>query len=474
MKKYIIIISGILSLLWFASCKKALTEKVHSSLTPENFYKTEADAEAALNGVFSSLTAQTYYQRTVYLISDLSCDIFRPNNASSDRQEFYRGTYTSHNGQLYSWWANSYTLIKNANEFIVNLPKVEIGNTKKNNFLGNAFFLRGLAYFELVTIFGDVPLVLNNSGDQNLFPARTSADSVYNQVIADLKFAEANCVHAHEIPADKTGRVSSEAASALLAKVYLQRASTSFAAPTDNQSALDQCNKVINYSIAHQAFLSLAPKYQDVFDINKKNGQECIFSVQFAQVPFSNITNLMFDPESLGGFASFLPLSSFYGSFDPNDQRKTFNAGIIDAGTVYFSKYHDPTTAPGGFGYMNWIILRYADILLMQSEAMNDLNPSDANKFNGINLIRTRAGLGNKVLNFSNTPTSDDFINALVNERLWELCVEGHRRIDLIRLKKFQQIKAAQGFTIDNNHLVMPVPQAELDVNKNLKQNSGF
>jgi hypothetical protein len=475
MKRYIIILTVILSTAFFTSCKKMLAEKMHSSLSPDNFYKTEADAEAALNGVFSQLQYQDYYQRTIYLIADLSADIFQPNNASSDRVQLYTGTYTATNGQLYAWWSNIYTLIKNANDVITYVPDINMDDTKKNNILGNAHFLRGMAYFDLVRSYGDVPLVLHNGGDQDLFPPRTSSDSVYSQVISDLQFAEANCLPADQIPGNEIGRVSSEAASGMLARVYLQRASTGFAVSTDNQSALDECNKIIQYSAGHPDVLALVPNYADIFDVSKKNGPECIFSIEFGDPPNNNnITNLMFDPEAYGGYASFLPLASFYNSFDALDKRKAVDAGTVVDGITYISKYHDPGVAPGGFGRTNFIVIRYADILLMQSEAMNNINPADINKFSGINAVRTRAGLGSKLLDFSNTPTGADFINALVNERLWELCLEGHRRWDLIRLNKFLPVKASQGFSLDESHKLFPIPQNERDVNKNLTQNPGY
>lgn len=475
MKKYIIILCMI-SMTASISCKKALNEELHSALSPDNFYKTPQDAESALNGAFSALKSQTYYQRTIYLITDLSADIFRPNNADNDRQELYRASYTPFNDQLYAFWSNAYITIKNSNDVITYVPDMEIDESFKNNILGNAYFLRGMAHFDLVRMFGDVPVILKNSGEQDLFPSRSPAKDVYAQIIQDLLFAEQNCVHADAISSDKIGRVSSEAASAMLARVYLQRSSTSFGDPSDSQNALDECNKLINYSQSHPSVIGMVSDYRDIFDVTKKNGPESIFAVQFGSgTPDNvNITNLMFDPESIGGYAAFLPEASFYGSYDPDDSRKAVNVGTIDAGNTFISKYHDPTVAPGGFGGTNWIVLRYSDVLLMQSEAMNSLNPGDINKFNGINQIRTRAGLGDKLLNFVNTPSSDDFINALVNERLWELPLEGVRRWDLIRLKKFLPVKAAQGFTITEDRILMPIPQSERDVNKNLTQNPGY
>ncbi|MEO5888859.1 MAG: RagB/SusD family nutrient uptake outer membrane protein [Ferruginibacter sp.] len=476
MKKYLVIITGILVMVTLASCEKALTEKLHSSISPENFYKTTGDAEAALNGAFSYLKSQTYYQRTIYVVTDLSADIFRPNSGNNDRQEIYRGTYTPFNGQLYSFWAESYITIKNCNDVITYVPGMNVDDAFKNNIVGNARFLRGMAFFDLVRMFGDIPIVLKNGGDQDLFPKRDPSSAVYEQAIADLQFAEQNCLHAHEIPSDKIGRASSEAASAMLARLYLQRASTSFGSPADNQSALTQCNKVIAYSTAHPTTIGLVANYQDIFDVEKKNGPESIFAVQFGNnsLENANITNLMFDPGSLGGYGSFVPNSSFYESYEAGDTRKAVNVGTESGGTIYVSKYRDPGVAPGGFGGTNWIVLRYSDILLMQSEAMHKLNPGDVKKFDGINIIRTRAGLGNKLLDLTNTPTPDAFVAALLNERLWELCLEGQRRWDLIRFGKLLQVKASQGFTVSAERLLYPIPQGDLDINKNLTQNPGY
>ena len=123
---------------------------------------------------------------------------------------------------------------------------------------------------------------------------------------------------------------------------------------------------------------------------------------------------------------------------------------------------------------MNWIVLRYADVLLMQSEAMNNINPGDPNKFNGLNAVRDRAGLSAYHLSAANTaPTA--FVDSLLKDRARELCVEGHRRWDLIRLGRFKQIEqSVNGITATDNLLLLPLPQTELDANTNLKQNPGY
>ncbi|MBN9295615.1 MAG: RagB/SusD family nutrient uptake outer membrane protein [Filimonas sp.] len=470
MKKFSIIIAGLYGALAFTSCKKALTEKPHTFLTPDNFYQTAADAQAAVNGVFSPLQDQKYYQRTVYIISEVSGDFFYPNPNSGDRGDIYQGTQTGTNGEVTNWWVYSYRLIKNANDVVTYVPGINMDTTSRNNLVGNARFLRGMAYFDLVRTYGDVPLLLS-AVQSDLYPRKTEAAKVYDQVIADLKYAEANCFHMNKLT--QIGMISSEAASAMLARVYLQRSSMSYAQATDNQDALAECNKVIAYSNANSSVLALSKNFADIFDVTKKNGPEIIFNVQFGASPNPvNLTNRMFDPSSgaYGGYGSFIGSNDFYNSFDAADTvRRRVTIGTSDGGFRWISKYRDPGVKATASGRNNWIVLRYADVLLMQSEAMNNINPADPNKFGGINQVRTRAGLNNNLLSLSNTPTSADFVNALVKERGWELAVEGHRRWDLLRFKKFQQIKAAQGYVIPDSKLLMPIPQSEIDLNPNLK-----
>jgi hypothetical protein len=390
------------------------------------------------------------------------------------------GTYTGTNSEVTNWWVSSYKLIKNANDVIAYVPGINMDVNSRNNIVGNARFLRGMAYFDLVRAYGDVPLLLAPYSDTvPLYPKRTAAAQVYAQVIADLQYAEANCVHMAQIPAASIGMVSSEAASAMLARVYLQHGSTSYANASDNQNALTECNKVIAYAQANPAVLTLVSSYASIFNVSTKNGPECLFSIQFGAAPNAvNLTNRMFDPTTLptyGGYGSLIALNSYYNSFDPEDTiRRNAEVGTVSGGYHWISKYRDPGVKAGASGRNNFIVLRYADVLLMQSEALNNINPADPTKFNGINQVRTRAGLADKLLNFTNTPASSDFVNALVNERAWELGCEGQRRWDLIRLGKYQSIKAAQGYTIDNNHLLFPLPQSELDVNPNLVQNPGY
>jgi starch-binding outer membrane protein, SusD/RagB family len=485
MKKYLILLSGAGTIL-FGSCKKELTETPYSFLTPTTFYKTAADAQSAINGALSALQPQAYYQRTIYIMTECPADLLAPIlTQNQERIDMYKLQYTATNPEITNWWQNSYKLISRANDVIANVPGISMDVPTRNNIVGNAYFLRGMAYFDLVRSFGDVPLLLHpitSPGDSSLFPKRTPAATVYQQVISDLKYAETNCYPEPKISAAYKGMVSSGAASAMLARVYLQRASSAYADPADNQNALTECNTVIGSGV-----YSLMPNYSDVFNWNKKyypTQTEVIFAVQFGSNnsgTTQNITVRMFSPSGLGGSGSFVANTHFYSNGYPyyDSIRKNWNLSDTAGGKVvvpYIHKYRDPSWVQGSNNsQMNWIVLRYADVLEMQSEAMNNLNPTDPGKFTGVNSVLSRAGIPAVYqYSFANTPTQAAFIDTLVNERARELCVEGHRRWDLIRLGVYAQVEASIGMTLQPDFLLMPIPQTELDANPNLIQNPGF
>ena len=485
MKKYLILLSGVSAIL-FGSCKKELTETPYSFLTPSTFYKTASDAQSAINGALSALQPQAYYQRTIYIMTECPGDLLAPLlTQNQERIDMYKLQYTATNPEITNWWQNSYKLISRANDVIAHVPSIVMDVPTRNNIVGNAYFLRAMAYFDLVRSFGDVPLILHpitSPGDTSLFPKRTPAAAVYQQVISDLKYAEVNCFSEPKIATGNKGMVSSGAASAMLARVYLQRASSAYADPADNQNALTECNAVINSNV-----YSLMANYSDVFNWNKKYypaQTEVIFAVQFGSNnsgTTQNITVRMFSPSALGGSGSFVANTHFWNNGYPyyDSIRKNWNLADTAGGKIvapYIHKYRDPSWVLGSNNsQMNWIVLRYADVLEMQSEAMNNLNAADPGKFAGINKVLARAGVPvAHQYSFANCPTQAAFVDTLVSERARELCIEGHRRWDLIRLGAYQQVEASIGMNLQPNYMLMPIPQTELDANHNLTQNTGF
>jgi hypothetical protein len=476
MKKSITII--LLTCFAAGSCKKFLTETPYSLLSTNNFYQSAGDAAVALNGVFGTLTAQTYYGRTSWTVTELGGeDLTVPANSSSDRITLGNYTANSSNGEVANWWNNIYSCINRANDVIANVPKISMDPGSRNDIVGNARFLRALGYFELVRSFGSVPLLTTpTSSTSNLFPPKAAVADIYTQIISDLQYAEANCLLESQILTANKGRVSSGAASSILAKVYLTRATTPAKDPNDYANALAECNKVIA-----SGQYALLPNYKAIFDWTNKfpAKPENIFSVQFAEPPsVGNIIIRMLTSSKTtpAGSASFYVPATFYNSYIPSDSiRRNFNItnkdksanGTVSTDPLYFyAKFSsDPTwTAQSNNSMANWIITRYADVLLMQSEALHFMNPLDSNEFNGINAVRARAGLtGANQLNFSNTSSPDDFITALLNERAWELCMEGHRRYDLIRLGRIQTaLLAGKGVTVPSANPLLPIPFAQV------------
>lgn len=471
MKKTILLL-GALTLSVFSGCKSFLEEQPYDFIAATNFYQTEGDAIAALNGVFNALLPQTYYGRTGWQITELPAELIRVGSSTDERAQLSRFTFTPTNTEINSWWVNSYRMINRANDVIEKVPAISMDAARKNNIIGNARFLRAQGYFDMVRCFGDVPLVLATvKGPQDdVRPPRAPLADVYKQIIEDLTFAEKNCYPENQITGTDKGRVSSGAAAAVLAKVYLTRAASTAAQPTDSQSGLDACDRVIASGLYR-----LLPVYGDVFDPDKENGPEHIFSIQFDLPPNTgSIIVRQFLPSTAGGLGTFTVEDNLVASYATTDVRRAWNISNLVGTTVqaryYFNKFRDPLRIIND-ARTNYLITRYADVLLLRSEALNNIDPTNAAKYVSINQVRQRAGLAA----LSGTTTKDAFVDLLVQERAWELVQEGHRWFDLIRLGRLKQRELTVfNRVIDNKYLLFPIPQPELVLNPNLTQNPGY
>jgi hypothetical protein len=331
MKKSFILL-GLLSLSFFPACKSFLEEKPYDFIAATNFYQTEGDAVAALNGVFNALLPQTYYGRTGWQITELPADLIRVGSSTDERAQLSRFTFTPTNTEINSWWLNTYRMINRANDVIEKVPGISMDEARRNNIVGNARFLRAQGYFDLARCFGDVPLVLATvkGPTDDLRPSRTPLADVYKQIIEDLQFAEKNCVPENQIANNQKGRVSSGAAAAVLAKVYITRAASAAAQPTDNQSGLDACNRVIASGLYR-----LLPVYGDVFDPDKENGPEHIFSIQFDLPPNTgSIIVRQFLPAQLAGLGTFTVEDNLVASYAATDARRAWTISNMAGTTV--------------------------------------------------------------------------------------------------------------------------------------------
>jgi hypothetical protein len=486
-KTILLLVAGSFAVL--TSCNK-LTENPKSIIVSGQFYKTSSDATAAVNSVYGTLNSDPagdfpLYGRQLNLLVENGSDnqTYSPSNTNPDVRALGTATYISSNSRVQKVWQQLYYGINRANIAIDNIPAVAMDTTLRARLVRESKFIRALLYFNLVRLWGDVPLVLHNptSTDiSNLYTARTPAADVYTQIIADLKDAT-NLPKSYG--SANLGRATGGAAHALLAKVYLTR--------QDWSDALNETNAVINGGYGYALFAN----YYDAFQKATKNGVEHIFSVQFetnlGEANSVQDLSLSFTSFNTGTFPIDIPAdSSVYKLFSANDTRRavTFYSSVYNAATgqtvvfnnpyaPYFNKFVDYSLSPlssQSQSGINYPVLRYADVLLMQAEALNELNGPSNDAYAAINQVRTRAHIANLTPGLSQT----DFRDSVFLERRKEFIQEGHRWFDLVRrggtvlVDALHKIPAKSAASSTNT--LFPIPLVEIQQNPKLKQNPGY
>ena len=474
-------ILGVVMLFISMSCNDLMIETPESFFVEENSFNTEKDATSAINGVYDRL--RTIYNMNIINLSDVNGEELEVNPFDVNARELDKNLYTSANSIFDGFYTNSYLLINRANRVIVNVPKIAMNTALRDQVLGEAKFLRALAYFNLVRAFGDVPLITTPTSDVvNVEIQRDNSDKIYNQIIQDLKEAE-TVLPLKYTTVSEIGRATSGAAKSILAKVYLTR--------KDYTNAAAKAKEVID----SKAY-SLAVAYKDVFPPEKKNGTEHIFSVQYSCVlntygsPMAQAFAMVFTypVQQAGGFHYVTPLH--VNTYMSGDIRKDINVvtegknpqtgAIIKPGSDQgpaSNKYWDPLACGLGQARNNFMVIRYADLILMYAEALNELSGPTVDAYSAINQIRSRARGG---VNITTGPqdlkglSKEQFRDAVLQERGWELCFEGHRRWDLIRTGKYIATLSKANIPVAEKNLLYPIPQNEIDVNPALKQNPGY
>lgn len=467
------------------SCEDFLEEDPQDRVAGNNFYANEQDAISAVNSIYSYLgsidfasgTTTGIYHSNFWLAQGLASDEMNNNQLGTpEYDQLATFTHNSENAALLQIWQMHYKTIYLANIAIGRIPAIDMDATLRARLVNEAKFLRGQLYFNLVRMYGRVPLLLNET--EPLTPPAAEVDDIYDQIIRDLTDAE-------QLPAsypigNGRGRATSGAAKAFLAKVHLTRG--------NYQDCADKAWEVID-----SRQYELWDDYADVFKYSSRNGKEAIFSASFGDgggaisfwevdqftvrllpaeltAEFSNITNTQ-------GWQ--VATQDLYNAYDNDDERKAvtfmteFNneeGALVTLDKIYFQKFWDKEANPDAQGgEMDFPVIRYADILLMYAEAQAHLgNFDDANEY--LNEVRNRANLDDVEIN-----DEENFMEALILERRREFAAEGQRWFDLVRTNKLQaKVKAAKGVTPGEHFKLFPVPLRERDLNPNLPQNTGF
>ncbi|MDD3743044.1 MAG: RagB/SusD family nutrient uptake outer membrane protein [Lentimicrobiaceae bacterium] len=472
-------------LLILGGCTDFLTEDLEGDFSSSTFYKNESQALQAVNGVYNGL-AFSSLNNALWVFGDIaSNDAVKGGNPGDQAEITYIDEFNAdaNNGIISNYWAFAYEDIARANNVIANVPSVPMNESLRNRIVGEAKFIRAYNYFNLVNIFGKVPLKLQPQiSQQAIHVPLSEIPAVYQQIEKDL--ADAVMVLPPSYSDSEIGRVTKGAALAMLGKVSIYQ---------------QKWANAINYfhQVENLGQYGLLDNYADLFKHKYENNRESIFEIQHLtdQDPFTgSALNQWFAPAQEGGYYFNAPTQDLVNAYETSNNGEAdprldatigrngqpwlngepFNAAWSPTG--YLTKKHQqplseiPSSLKGD-GDLNYIYLRYADVLLMKAEAFNETGMPDSALAN-LNKVRARARtsfqgtLPNDLLQDITTTNTIELRNIIHHERRVELAQEFHRYFDLMRWgKAVAETALGPEFNYETRRY-QPIPQAELDANQ--------
>ncbi|PYO25522.1 MAG: hypothetical protein DMD73_14200 [Gemmatimonadetes bacterium] len=453
----LMVLGGLAGLMSATACDSFLDPNPSDVLAPENFYQTSSDAVAAVNGVYEQV--KWSYWLGFWYISDVATDdILAAPRFGADGHRMSAYIFNATEWPMGDMWGGAYRIINRANTVLDRVPGITMDPALRDRVLNEARFLRANAYFDLARCFGDVPLLEHEVKSlSDLKVSRTPVAQVYALILSDLQQAAA------ALPASYSGtdigRVTSGAARALLAKVYLTQQDWTNAAQAAGQ-------------VMTSGTYALLPNYKDIFKIATKiTNSESIFEINYDGVldPGAGSVHTLFSlPSGFPGgdaYGLMTVTPSLQALFAPADKRGLHATFItspyvdalgdtvrwVDPPPAYgpaFNKYLDETdfenmhTRAWVKQANDWIVLRYADVLLMYAEAVNEGGTVTAGTAGQRWFDLSRWGL----------------LNAAIVAKTTEL----------------QSIAPGETTVHGVPSNLLPLPQPELDINHNLTQNPGW
>ncbi|RYY55088.1 MAG: RagB/SusD family nutrient uptake outer membrane protein [Chitinophagaceae bacterium] len=481
MKKYLFYI---LSLACFSSCSKVLEEKPQS-IAAELFYNTPAEIEAGLNAIYTPVRGTDVYGAFYEVQLEIYTEYMYGRGSHGPLND-YVGLDNTNITRIASMWSSFYRAIRNANIVIGRAPLATgVTEPQLSRYLGEARYLRALWYYQMVRNWAGVPLRTETNMDSINVP-RASVTQVYDLILSDLLFAETNLAETPRL----VGAPSRWAAKTALTDVYLSLGMY----PEARTKSLE----VINSNRFRLVEVAIAADFEKLFGTAANNTLEEIFYLKYSATLtgqsffyplYAHYPNSGFYPP--GGFYTLYSDSQqnpFMRDWDRNDLRYQFNYYPRTFGlgnTTILSKKFSDLTAVVGAGN-DFPIYRYADLLMMYAEADARVNGGvTADGLEKLNMVHRRAyGQPSTVasavdLVLTDYPTLDAFITRLVKERAYENVDEGKHWLDLKRLGIAKQtILAVKGKTVQDKHLLWPIPTTEYNYNKAINpatdQNPGY
>lgn len=472
----------ILLLVIFISCKKSFLEKTPPDALAENdYYNTADQAKAAVNAAYASLENQNLYTKYLTKLFIAPTGDVILNN--TDGYALMNFSFTATEPALFNAYSTLYEGVYRCNIVLQKVPAIAMDTTLQSRYLAEAKFLRALYYWHLTTLYGEVPLFtepFKTPGDALV--AKSSIADIYKVMIQDLQDAIPILPLKSQYGASDVGRATKGAAESLLGKIYLYE--------QDYQDSYDWFFKVISSNE-----YGLMDDFNHIINVNYENNIESVFEVQFAEIGAADVANGQADndnPQVNGGTGNTLPTQQLVNAFGTNDPRLGYTifmqgqpfAPQLSTPSQNLDTYQSIWSATGynikkglipvayvNNGGTNWPIIRYADVLLMYAEAANEIGEIDEAR-GAVNLVRERPTVNMPDLTAANTDTKEKMFQAIVHERRVELALEYHRFNDLRRWGMAQDTLGPLGYTARDRYY--PIPQVEIDINKNLKQEAGW
>lgn len=515
-RKYYMLLIGLFLVL---GCEKKLDLENPNTPTNENYWQTETDAAAGVISIYNSLIIDGTYMRMTPALTDGRGDDFQGDSPWPDLVQVANFTIPSTSGPVQWLWSAWYQLIWRANQVLDHVPAIEMDEVHKSRLLGQAHFLRGLAYFTLANNFKIVPVIITSpESEEDYYPGTATEEALWEQVFADFRQAKellpVNYSQVSGPDAGQVGRATKGAATGMLGRALLYRQQW--------QAAADEFRLLVNGPELN--VYSLVDNYRDNFKPTNENNVESLFEVQFADPDQVGGAEMNYGGEpnanwkqvsSIGhtyamegfGYSDFLPSSGLYnkfkeettidGALDPRllETIASYEEGISE--TAYGQPWRNPRnniyprkyTHDGIPGYsdenngiensgINYRVLRYADVLLMYAEALNELEGPTPEVYRCIREVRDRADLPDLAITRPSL-TQAEMRDQIADERFLELAIEGVRIHDIIRWgwlynpEKLTLLRERDNefdsWTPGKEYL--PIPQTELDVNRNLLPN---
>lgn len=446
----------------FTGCSKDFTDLAPISNRNEaDFYQSADDFEVAINASYRGLQSTGIYGRGYWTMFEMRSDNTDqgPDATGLARQytEINAFTEDALNEQVSTAWSESYKVIANCNIILERIPSVEMDAAIGDRIAGEALFIRALMYYHLAIAFGNVPLQLEPyvAGDELV---QVSESVVLEQLVTDLETAEGYLPVSY--PSSSVGKATKGAAATLLAKVQLT---------LGNNSAAET---VLRRIISNYGY-DLVPEYADLWGVDNENNEESIFEVQFMSggIGQGSLFTNDFSPSSAlqagAGYGRNRPTVSMQEAYEDGDARYDASMGDsfvnLDAEVVealYIKKYQADIAIENDSD-INFVVFRYADVLLMLAEALGETDES----YDLINEVRERADLGE-----IDAATPGTFEQKLLQERRVELAFENHRWADLRRFNAIGRVIEAEPVITATREYFF-IPQREMDINPNFVQN---